>query len=99
AVDFRLSQQFYGFVFGEAEKAADSFIKIRKIFIREDVGEREHRNSMPDLAKTRRGGGTDSLRRAFWRDEVGMLSLDFFEFLHQPVIVGVGDFRLVLLVI
>ena len=99
AVDLRLGGKDDFLVVGKAQKPADAADKIDDVLLRESVVEREHRHSVPHFGEARRGRRADTLRQAFARAQFWKASLDRLVALAQPVILGIGNGRRILLVI
>ena len=99
AVDFHLGGDIERRCGVELQEAPDAANEVARLFVGEDVAEREHAHRVADLGEFRGRRGADLLRGAFLAGEAWKALLQRLDALPQPVVVRVGDFRLVFLVI
>ncbi len=61
--------------------------------------DRQHRHLVPNRLQPFQRRAADAQGRGIGRAQLGELLFEFYQFLKQPVVLGIGDFRIVLLVI
>ncbi len=79
----------------DAETLVDAAVEGLHVLLREGVVEREHRNLVHDLAETAARRSRHALRGRVGRDELGMRRFQRAQFQHQPVVLGVGNQRII----
>ena len=70
-------------------------VEVGQFFERESVIQTHHRRPMNNGLKTLARRAADSLRRRVRRDQLGVFGLQLFELIHQPIVGGIGNFRVV----
>ena len=99
AINFRLGGEGEFRCRIQAQKPPDPRDKFRNIFIAEDIGEREHRHDMFDLAKFGGGGRAHAQRGGIGGAQFGKFSLQRLITAAQGVIVRICYGRGVVLII
>ncbi len=70
-------------------------VELGQVLLREGVVQREHREAVDHLRERRQRRGADPLRRRVGRHQRRVLGLERPELRHQPVVLAVGDLRVV----
>jgi hypothetical protein len=70
-------------------------IECDDVFILEPIVERQHRPRVDDFLQLADGRRADALRRRIGCHQVGILFFERLQLAHQPVVLGVGDLRIV----
>jgi len=92
AVEFRLGHHLERLAAEALRRPLPPFAEFPLV---ECVVEAEHGDAVADRAELLDRLSAHPLGRRLGDDEFGVLFLEFLEAPHQPVILGVGDFRLV----
>ena len=73
----------------------DAPVEPLHILLGEGIVEREHRHLVHHLPEGGARRARHALRRGVRRDQLGVLRLQRAQLLHQPVVLGVGNLRLI----
>jgi hypothetical protein len=77
------------------EPLAHAAVESDHVLVLEGVVERQHRPRVHDLLQLVDGRRADALSRRIGRDEIRILFFERLELAQQPVVFGVGNFRVV----
>jgi hypothetical protein len=93
AVELRLAHVLHRLV--RLQQAPDAFVEGDQLFAAHGIVERQHRDAVLDLGEALGGRGADPLARGVQPRKSRVLAFQLLELAQQPVVLRIGDLRLV----